>query len=225
MADPVHIVFPIFPNLTQLDFTGPLQFLSRLPGAVVHIAAATAAPVRTDCPLSLVPTVRFDDCPQADIICVPGGHGVADALHDGATVPFIARQAPGARWVTSVCTGAFLLGAAGALDGKRATCHWAYTHLLPLVGAVHAPGRVVEDGQVITAGGVTSGIDFALTLIAREAGEDVASAIQLALEYDPAPPFAGGHPDSSGPALTATLKTRVYDDAACRMERAISSRI
>jgi cyclohexyl-isocyanide hydratase len=220
-APPVHLVFPLFPNLTQLDFMGPVQFLSRLPGAVVHVAAVTLDPVPTDCHVALVPTVTFADCPQADIVCVPGGHGVREALHDGATVPFIAAQAQAARWVTSVCTGAFLLGAAGLLTGKRATTHWGYTHLLPLVGAVHERARVVVDGNVITAGGVTSGIDFALTLIAREAGEDVARMIQLALEYDPAPPFAGGHPSSSGAAMTDALKARVYDQAATAMADAL----
>lgn len=214
MPVPVHIVFPIFPNLTQLDCMGPMQFLSRMPGAVVHVAAASLDPVATDCTIALVPNVAFADCPQADILCVPGGHGVREALHDGQVVPFIAAQAPGARWVTSVCTGAFLLGAAGLLTGKRATCHWGYTRLLPLVGAEHQAARVVEDGNVITAGGVTSGIDFALTLIAREAGEEVARMIQLALEYDPAPPFAGGHPDSSGAERTDALRARVYDQAA-----------
>lgn len=221
MAAPVHLVFPIFPNLTQLDFMGPVQFLSRLPGAVVHVAAATLDPVPTDCNVALVPNVTFADCPQADILCVPGGHGVREALHDGETVTFIAAQAPGARWVTSVCTGAFLLGAAGLLTGKRATCHWAYTQLLPMVGAVHQPGRVVEDGHVITAGGVTSGIDFALTLIAREAGEEVARMIQLALEYDPAPPFAGGHPDSSGAERVNALKALAYTRAAEDMRAAL----
>ncbi len=224
MAAPINLVFPIFPNLTQLDFMGPVQFLSRLPGAVVHVAAASLDPVPTDCNVALVPTTSFADCPQADILCVPGGHGVREALHDGATVPFIAVQAPGARWVTSVCTGAFLLGAAGLLKGKRATCHWGYTQLLPLVGAEHQPGRVVEDGNVITAGGVTSGIDFALTLIAREAGEDVARMIQLALEYDPAPPFPGGHPDSSGAERTEALKARVYTQAAADMAKALMGR-
>lgn len=221
MTTPIQLVFPIFPNLTQLDFMGPVQVLSRLPGAVVHVAAASLDPVPTDCNVALVPNVSFADCPQADILCVPGGHGVRDALHDGAVVPFIAAQAIGARWVTSVCTGAFLLGAAGLLQGKRATCHWGYTQLLPMVGAVHQAARVVEDGNVITAGGVTSGIDFALTLIAREAGEEVARMIQLALEYDPAPPFPGGHPNSSGAAMTDALKARVYDRAALDMRAAL----
>lgn len=220
----IDIVFPLFPNVTQLDFTGPVQFLSRLPGARVHVAAASLDPVPTDCGFAIMPTTRFADCPQGAILCVPGGHGVREALTDGATVPFIAAQAASARWTTSVCTGAFLLGAAGLLEGRRATCHWGYTHLLPLVGALHEDARVVEDGNVITAGGVTSGIDFALTLIAREAGEATARAIQLALEYDPAPPFPGGTPSTSGAAVTGRLKTRVYDEAAEAM-RAVLERL
>lgn len=218
MADTVHLVFPIFPQLTQLDFMGPVQFLSRLPGAVVHVAAASLDPVPTDCGFAILPSVTFADCPQGDILCVPGGHGVTAALNDGATVPFIAKQAAHARWVTSVCTGAFLLGGAGLLTGKRATCHWAYTHLLHHVGAIHEAARVVEDGNVVTAGGVTSGIDFALTLIAREAGEETARMIQLALEYDPAPPFPGGHPSTSGTAMVDALIARTYDAAAARMD-------
>ncbi|MEK6542521.1 MAG: DJ-1/PfpI family protein [Pseudomonadota bacterium] len=225
MTQPIHIVFPLFPNLTQLDFTGPLQFLSRLPGAVIHVAATTLDPVATDCGFTIVPTATFNTCPQADILCVPGGHGVTVALCDGATIPFIAAQAAKARWITSVCTGAFLLGGAGLLGGKRATTHWAYTHLLPLVGAIETAGRVVEDGNIITAGGVTSGIDFALTLIAREAREDVAKAIQLSLEYNPAPPFASGHPTTADPATLTALKTRVYDAAAARMAAALGGQV
>lgn len=221
---PVEVVFALFPGVTQLDFTGPAQFLARLPGARVHVAAATCDPVVTDCGFAILPTTAFGDCPQADILCVPGGHGVREALHDGACMPFLAAQAPGARWITSVCTGAFLLGAAGLLQGRRATCHWAYTHLLPLVGAIPAEGRVVEDGNVVTAGGVTSGIDFALTLIAREAGEDTARAIQLALEYDPAPPFPGGHPATSPPATIRFLRDAVYDAAAEALRESLERR-
>ena len=220
---PTHIVFPLFAGVTQLDFTGPLQFLSRLPGAQIHIAAADMAPVATDSALSLLPTTGFADCAQADILCVPGGHGVTAALHDPAMLGFIARQAASARWVTAVCTGTFLLGGAGLLSGKRATTHWAYRHLLPMVGANPTPGRVVEDGHIITAGGVTSGMDFALTLIAREAGEDVARAIQLALEYDPQPPFTAGHPDSAPAPVLAQLQARVYDAAAARMADALAT--
>ncbi|WP_194953834.1 DJ-1/PfpI family protein [Sphingopyxis solisilvae] len=220
-----HIVFLLFPGITQLDFTAPAQAFCRMPGAKLVGAAKTADAIATDSGFSIVPTHDFASAPQADILCIPGGHGVADALHDAATIDFIARQAAGAAWVTSVCTGAFLLGRAGLLEGKRATTHWGYTHLLPLVGAVHEAARVVEDGRVVTSGGVTSGLDFALTLIARMQGDAVAQAIQLAIEYDPAPPFAGGHPDRAPEAVTAGLKARVYDAAAARMEQALGRQI
>ncbi|WOF44113.1 DJ-1/PfpI family protein [Sphingopyxis indica] len=221
-AASTQIVFLLFPGITQLDFTAPAQALSRMPGAKLAAAAATSLdPIATDSGFSLVATHDFDTCPPADIVCVPGGHGVVDALGDAATIAFLKRQAASAQWVTSVCTGAFLLGRAGLLAGKRATTHWAYTHLLPLVGAEPAPGRVVEDGRVVTSGGVTSGLDFALTLIARLKGDAVAQAIQLAIEYDPAPPFAGGHPDRAPAAVTEGLKARVYDAAAARMAAAL----
>lgn len=215
------IVFLLFPGITQLDFTAPAQALSRMPGAVLAGAAASRAPIATDSGFSIIPTHDFADCPQADILCVPGGHGVAAALGDAATIAFIERQAAGAQWVTSVCTGAFLLGRAGLLQGRRATTHWAYAHLLPLVGAEAVKARVVEDGRVVTSGGVTSGLDFALTLIGRLRGPVVAQAIQLAIEYDPAPPFAGGHPDRAPQTVTAGLKARVYDAAAAHMEAAL----
>ena len=217
------VLFVLFPGVTQLDFTGPAQVLSRLPGAITLVAAKTLESIATDSGFAIVPNVTFADAPQADILCVPGGHGVTDALGDAETIAFIAGQAAGAKWVTSVCTGAFLLGRAGLLNGKRATTHWAYAHLLPLVGATQASGRVVEDGHTITAGGVTAGIDFALTLVAREAGQDHAEAVQLSLEYDPAPPFTAGNPGSAGTARTAMLKQRVYDAAAARMAAALSA--
>jgi cyclohexyl-isocyanide hydratase len=217
----ITVVFLLFPGITQLDFTAPAQALSRMPGARLIGAAATLDPIATDSGFSILPTHDFASAPQADILCVPGGHGVTDALGDAATIDFVARQAAGAQWVTSVCTGAFLLGRAGLLAGKRATTHWAYTHLLPLVGAEPVAARVVEDGHVVTSGGVTSGLDFALTLIARLHGDAVAQAIQLAIEYDPTPPFAGGHPDRAPESVTAGLKTRVYDAAAARIEAAL----
>lgn len=217
------IVFLVFPGITQLDFTAPAQALCRLPDAHLASAAKAGGPVTTDAGFAILPTHSFSDAPRADILCVPGGHGVAEALQDAATLAFVAEQASGARWVTSVCTGAFLLGAADLLEGRRATTHWAYTHLLDRVGAQFAPGRVVADGNVVTCGGVTAGLDFALTLIAREAGEATAQAIQLALEYDPAPPFAAGHPASAGAKLTEGLRRRVYDAAAARMARALEA--
>jgi cyclohexyl-isocyanide hydratase len=217
------VVFVLFPGVTQLDLTGPAQVLSRLPGASTVLAGRSSEPVMTDCGFAILPTAAFADAPQADILCVPGGHGVTEALRDRATIEFIARQANGARWITSVCTGAFLLGQAGLLQGKRATTHWAYAHLLPLVGAIHEHARVVEDGNTITAGGVTAGIDFALTLVAREAGREVAQSLQLGFEYDPAPPFDSGTPETAGPERTAVLRSRAYDAAAARMAAALGT--
>jgi cyclohexyl-isocyanide hydratase len=217
----MNIVFVLFDNVTQLDFAGPVQFLSRLPGGNVFVVSKDGAAVTTDSGFSIVPGGSFADCPQADIICVPGGHGVRDAIADPAIIDFVRDQARGATWVTSVCTGSFILGAAGLLEGKRASTHWAYTHLLPLFGATHEAARVVRDGNLVTAGGVTSGIDFALELIAMISGEGVARSIQLALEYDPAPPFKGGTPDTAPAQILSSLRERVYDSAAGQMESAI----
>ena len=217
----MNIVFVLFDNVTQLDFAGPVQFLSRMPGAKVFVVSKGGNPVTTDCGFSILPTTGFADCPQADIICVPGGHGVREAVSDAVIVDFVRAQAAGAAWITSVCTGAFILGAAGLLQGKRATCHWAYTHLLPLFGATHEKARVVRDGNLVTAGGVTSGIDFALELMAMISGEETARTVQLALEYDPAPPFTGGTPDTAPAHILSALNERVYDSAATKMEHAI----
>ena len=146
--------------------------------------------------LHRLPTATFADCPPLDLVCVPGGFGVSGAIADKETIDFVRRQGARAKYVTSVCTGAFVLGVAGLLEGRRrATTHWAYTGLLPLVGATYEKARVVRDGNVFTGGGVTAGIDFALTVAAEVAGPEVAQGIQLSIEYDPAPPFAGGHPD------------------------------
>jgi cyclohexyl-isocyanide hydratase len=199
------IGFVLFPNVTQLDLTGPLQVLHRLPGGKAHIVARTREPVPSDCGLSLVPTATFAECPPLDLICVPGGAGVSGAIADAETVDFVRRQGARAKYVTSVCTGAFVLGAAGLLKGKRATTHWAYTHLLPLVGATWDKARVVRDGNVITGGGVTAGIDFALVVAAEVAGAEVAKRIQLSIEYDPAPPFDAGNPDRAPADVRAAL--------------------
>jgi cyclohexyl-isocyanide hydratase len=223
MAETINIVFPIFDNVTQLDFAGPAQFLSRLPGAKVYVAAATEAPVATDCGFSILPNISFADCPQAAIICVPGGMGVAAALENRGLIAFVRTQSASATWVTSVCTGAFILGAAGLIDGKYATTHWGYTQLLEKFGATYQHARVVRDGNLITAGGVTSGIDFALELIAIISGDDTAKSIQLSLEYNPSPPFAGGTPDTSPKNIVTNLRARFYDAAAARMQAAINS--
>ncbi len=206
-----NIGFVIFPDLTQLDFTGPLQVLSRLPQSATHIVAKSAAPVLSDCGLGLVPTHTFANCPPLDLICIPGGsEGVAGIINDRDTIAFVREQAGGAKYVTSVCTGAFVLGVAGLLKGRRATTHWAYTDLLPLVGATYEKARVVKDGNVITAGGVTAGIDFGLSVVAEIAGELAARKIQLGMEYDPAPPFDSGHPDKA-PTLKSELLSARYD--------------
>jgi len=206
------IGFVIFPDLTLLDFTGPLQVLSRLPQSATHIVAKSAAPVSSDCGVGLVPTHTFANCPSLDLICVPGGNlGVIDAFNDRETIEFIRRQAHTAKYVTSVCTGAIILGVAGLLKGRRATTHWAFTDLLPLVGATYEKARVVQDGNVITAAGVSSGIDFAFTVAAEIAGETAARAIQLGIEYDPAPPFDSGSPDRASPAIKSAVLAKGYD--------------
>ena len=208
-----NVGFVIFPELTQLDFSGPQQVLARLPQSAMHIVAKSVAPVPSDSGLSLVPTHTFENCPRLDLICIPGGiTGVVRAMGDQETIEFVQRQSRTAKYVTSVCTGAFILGAAGLLKGRRATTHWAFTELLPLVGATHEKRRVVKDGNLITAGGVTSGIDFGLRVVADIAGEAVSQGIQLSLEYDPHPPFASGHPDRAPDAVKATLFSR-YEQA------------
>jgi cyclohexyl-isocyanide hydratase len=208
-----NVGFLIFPNLTQLDLTAPLQVLARLPQSATHIIAKSDTPVPSDCGLSLLPTCTFANCLSLDLICIPGGvTGVIGAIGDRETVDFVRVQASKAQYVTSVCTGAFVLGIAGLLRGRRATTHWAYTDLLPLVGATNEKARVVKDGNVITAGGVTSGIDFALSVVAQIAGEAAARTIQLGIEYDPAPPFDSGHPDRAPAAIKAALSDR-YEKA------------
>src|SRR5688572_4699332 len=206
-----NVGFVIFPKVTQLDFTGPLQVLAGLPESVMHIVAKSETPVASDCRLGLVPTHTFTNCPPLDLICIPGGsEAVADVIGDEDTVEFVRHQAAGAKYVSSVCTGAFVLGVAGLLRGRRATTHWAYADLLPLVGATHEKARVVRDGNVITAGGVTSGIDFGLSVVAEIAGEATARRIQLGMEYDPAPPFDAGHPDRA-PTIRSELMAARYD--------------
>jgi cyclohexyl-isocyanide hydratase len=218
-----NIGFVIFPNLTQLDFTGPLQVLNRLPGSKIHIIAKSLDPVPSDCGLGLLPTTTFQDCCQLDLICVAGGAtGVIGAIADRETVDLVRRQAAGARYITSVCTGAFVLGIAGLLKGRRATTHWAYTDLLTLVGATFEKARIVTDGNVITAGGVASGIDFALHIAAEITDTETAQAIQLGIEYDPAPPFTSGHPDRAPASVTARV-TSGYTKAREAFRAALQS--
>lgn len=217
-----RITFVLFPGVTQLDLTAPAQVLARLPDARVTVAAKSTGAVTTGCGFSIIPDTVFAQANQADLLCVPGGFGVADVLGDQETVGFIRDQAEGARFVTSVCTGAFLLGVAGALQGKRATTHWGYTHLLSLVGAEYTPGRVVVDGTTMTGGGVTAGLDFALTVAAEVTDAATAQSIQLALEYDLSPPFQAGRPETAPQEVRKAIKAR-YHQAAQRMRDALQA--
>jgi cyclohexyl-isocyanide hydratase len=197
----LHVGMLLFPRLTQLDFTGPFEVLHKIPDARVHAIWKDLAPVSADSGLQLVPDTRIDDCPPLDVVFVPGGIGQMALMGDEAVLDFLATQARSAKYVTSVCTGSLVLGAAGLLDGYEATTHWAFTELLSLFGARFVHKRVVVDRNRITAGGVTAGIDFGLRIAAELAGEETAKAIQLGLEYDPEPPFRSGHPDVADPAL------------------------
>ena len=215
-----HLGMLLYPGLTQLDLTGPFEVFHRLPDTRVHLVWKDTEPVRADSGLGLLPTTSFADCPPLDVVCVPGGFGQVALMHDEAVLGFLRAHAKSARYVTAVCTGSLLLGAAGLLTGYQATTHWAFVELLPGFGARHAPGRVVVDRDRITGGGVTAGIDFALRVAAELAGEDVAKAIQLGLEYNPDPPFACGHPDLADPALVALVRARLADRGADRFASA-----
>ncbi len=204
----MHLAFLLFPGVTQLDLTGPVQFLSRLPGAQVDLVWASLDPVPTDAGFSIVPTATFAQVPRADLLCVPGGMGAADVINHPQALDWVRQVGAGAQWVTSVCTGALVLGAAGLLRGYRATTHWAWHDLLSLFGAEPVQARHVIDRNRATGGGVTAGIDFALALMAEIAGPDHARAVQLALEYDPAPPFDAGSPAKAGPALVEVYTAR-----------------
>ncbi len=190
----LRIVALLFPNVTQLDLTGPAQVFSRLPDAELHLVWHRIEPVPTDSGFSILPTTTLDDAPQADVLFVPGGQGAFDLFDDEVVLEFLRRQASGARYVTSVCTGSFTLAAAGLLTGRRATSHWGSLPMLAELGAIPVAERVVIDGDVVTGAGVSSGIDFALTLAAEVFDADTARRVQLMIEYDPQPPFDAGSP-------------------------------
>jgi cyclohexyl-isocyanide hydratase len=201
----MRIGFLLYDNLTQLDLTGPAQVLSRMPGATVDYVAATMAPVMSDCRLALVPTITMADAGQFDLLCVPGGYGCSAVMNDAATLDWLRAQAPGLTWLTSVCTGSLILAAAGLLNGRRAACHWAWGQYLPLFGGQWVQERTVFDGNIITAGGVTSGIDFAFRVVTHLHGQDVADTIRLALEYDPEQ-HSGGTPATARPEIVANVQ-------------------
>jgi cyclohexyl-isocyanide hydratase len=202
MTSAFRMVFAVYPGMTQLDFTGPHQFLSRAPNSETVVASLTGGAIEAG-GLTFANTVRLADVVCCDLICVPGGIAATKVAQDEGFIGELKRLAAGARYVTSVCTGSLILGAAGLLKGKRAACHWAWRDLLPLFGAIPDHRRVVRDGNIITGGGVTAGIDFALSVLAEIAGDVVAQTIQLGLEYAPAPPFNAGLPETAPPEVVA----------------------
>jgi len=204
-AQRLSIVIPLYPDVTQLDFTGPHQVLSRAPGADVTVASMGGVDIATEGLRfsGLANLARIERC---DVLLVPGGLGTAEAMLDRAFMGQIRRLGAGATYLTSVCTGSLILAAAGFLTGKRAACHWAWRELLVPFGAIVDEARVVRDGNIITGGGVTAGIDFAFTVLAELAGEDYAKTIQLALEYAPQPPFEAGRPELAPPNVLAAYK-------------------
>jgi cyclohexyl-isocyanide hydratase len=220
MSSSLQIGCLVFPRVTQLDLTGPVQVFSSVPGAHVHLIWKRIEPVASDSVLTLTPTVTFADCPQLDVICVPGGFGTDDLLNDEEVLGFLRRQAAGARYVTSVCTGSLVLGAAGLLKGYRAATHWSAMDVLPLFGATPTKTRVCIDRNRVTGGGVTAGIDFALTLVSMLVDRTQAEAIQLRLEYDPAPPFDAGSPETAPTEVLALMKERIAPSQARRVEAA-----
>jgi cyclohexyl-isocyanide hydratase len=223
----LQIGFLLFPNVQPLDLCGPWDVFASMPDTSVRLVGKTRDSVVGATGLRLTPDTTFDDCPPLDVICVPGGSGVGPLLDDDVTLDFVRRQASGARYVTSVCTGALVLGAAGLLRGRRATTHWAFHTLLEPFGAIAVQDRVVRDGNLITGGGITAGIDFALTLAAELIGVDAAQDLQLELEYAPAPPFDAGNPASAPAAVVERVRalnaaslaerTRLVERAAAKL--------
>jgi cyclohexyl-isocyanide hydratase len=209
VASDFPIVFALFPRITQLDFTGPFEVFSRLPGARCVLASVAGGVIEADGGITFTGVVKLADISGCSLLCVPGGFGTVAALEDRAFLTEIARLGAGAQYVTAVCTGSLLLAAAGLLRGRRAACHWAWRDLLTEFNVMPDAARVVRDGNVITGGGVTAGIDMALTVMAEIAGIDHAQAVQLALEYAPEPPFDSGRPERARPEILAVVQRRM----------------
>ena len=218
MSAPLQIGLVLFPKVTQLDFTGPLQVFSSVPGAKVHLIWKRIEPVASDSVLTRTPTTTVADCPQLDVICVPGGFGTDDMVNDAEMLDFLRHQAKAAKYITSVCTGSLVRGAAGLLKGYRATTHWSAMDMLAPYGATPTETRVCVDRNRITGGGVTAGIDFALTLVSMMVDRPTAEMIQLRLEYNPAPPFNAGSPDTAPKEVLALMKARIAAGQARRTE-------
>ena len=217
--EPIHVAFLLFPNVTQLDLTGPAQVLSRLGNAKIDLVAKSREPVATDAGFDLLSTATFADVTHAGILCIPGGFGTVGVMEDAETLDWVRAIGAGATWVTSVCTGSLILAAAGLLTGYRATSHWASRHQLAWFGAEPVAERTVFDRNRVTGGGVTAGIDFALALTAAIRGEDHAKFVQLSIEYDPAPPFDSGTPEKADAATLALYHRMVAKLAGDREAR------
>lgn len=216
MNRPLQIGLLLFPDVTQLDLTGPWEVFARTPDVECHLIWKDRQAVRSDRGLSILPTTSFADCPPLDVICVPGGPGQIALMSDDVTLNFLRQQAEQAKWVTSVCTGSLVLGAAGLLKGYRATSHWSSIDQLALLGAEPVSQRVVRDRNRISGAGVTSGIDFALTLVAEIAGDAVAKSVQLQMEYDPEPPFTSGSPHTAPPQEVEQARAKMAEFLATR---------
>src|ERR1700685_1154651 len=228
-GDSFTVVFALYPRITQLDFTGPFEVFARLPGARCVLASIDGGTIQGDGGITFSGVERLGQVAGCALLCVPGGFGTVAAMEDRAYLSELRRLGAQARFVTSVCTGSLLLAAAGMLQGKRAACHWAWRELLAEFGVTADAARVVRDGNVITGGGVTAGIDMALSVMADIAGADYAQAVQLALEYAPAPPFDCGRPERARPEIVAAALKRVgairteSNAAAARAARALAS--
>jgi transcriptional regulator GlxA family with amidase domain len=208
MAEEFPVVFALYPRVTQLDFTGPYEVFWRLPGARCLLASAAGGDLEADGGITFGRVHRLADIERCALICVPGGFGTIQAIEDQELLAQVRRLATTARYVTSVCTGSLVLGAAGLLKGKRAASHWAWRDMLAAFGATPDPARVVRDGHVITGGGVTAGIDMALTVMAEIAGDEYAQSVQLGMEYAPAPPFTSGRPEQAPAQVLAETRQR-----------------
>jgi transcriptional regulator GlxA family with amidase domain len=216
VAEEFVVVFALYPRVTQLDFTGPYEVFARLPRARCVLASATGGDIEADGGIVFAKLRRLAEIEGCALICVPGGFGTIEAMEDPELITQIRRLASGARYVTSVCTGSLVLGAAGLLKGKRATSHWAWRDALSAFGATPDPARVVRDGNVITGGGVTAGIDMALAVMAEIAGDDYAQSVQLGIEYAPAPPFNSGRPELAPARILAETQKRYERIRAAR---------
>jgi cyclohexyl-isocyanide hydratase len=210
----------IFPNLTQLDLTGPYEILARMPGAETLLIWKTLDPVRSEFGMTIAPMATFETCGPLDLIMVPGGPGMNPLLGDEEVLAFLRRQAATARYVVGICTGSLVLAAAGLLRGRRASAHWMSHHMLAQFGVVPVKERVVQDGNVFTGGGVTAGIDVALRVAAEIANRETAEAIQLAVEYDPSPPFDAGSPERAPKPVLDDVVSRAAARQRDRTERA-----